>query len=70
MLGAPGGASVCAQPSLAPRWLCLRRWLVNLAVMQSKATTVRQYLAELPAHRRAAIKIVRAVILKNLDPVF
>lgn len=35
--------------------------------MQSKATTVRQYLAELPADRRAAIEAVRAVILKNLD---
>jgi hypothetical protein len=38
--------------------------------MQSKATTVQQYLAELPADRRTTIKKVRAVILKNLDPVF
>jgi hypothetical protein len=38
--------------------------------MQSKATTVKQYLAELPAERRPAIERVRAVILKNLDPVF
>ena len=38
--------------------------------MQSKATTVQQYLAELPADRRAAIESVRAVILKNLDPTF
>lgn len=38
--------------------------------MQSKAITVRQYLAELSAERRSAIKSVRAVILKNLDPVF
>ena len=38
--------------------------------MQSKATTVRQYLAELPVDRCAAIEVVRAVILKNLDPVF
>jgi len=38
--------------------------------MQSKATTVQQYLAELPADRRAAIQSVRAVILKNLDPIF
>lgn len=38
--------------------------------MQSKATTVPQYLAELPADRRAAIESVRAVIRKNLDPVF
>lgn len=35
--------------------------------MQSKAKTVAQYLAELPADRRAAIQAVRAVILKNLD---
>ena len=38
--------------------------------MQSKATTVHQYLAELPADRRRAIENVRAVILKNLDPIF
>ncbi|MCC6425821.1 MAG: DUF1801 domain-containing protein [Phycisphaerales bacterium] len=35
--------------------------------MQSKATTVEQYIAELPADRRAAIQAVREVILKNLD---
>ena len=35
--------------------------------MQSKATTVEQYLAELPEERRAAIAVVRHVILKNLD---
>lgn len=35
--------------------------------MQSKATTVAQYLAELPPDRRAAISAVREVILKNLD---
>jgi len=34
--------------------------------MQSKATTVEQYLTELPLDRRAAIAAVRAVILKNL----
>jgi hypothetical protein len=33
----------------------------------SKAQTVAEYLAELPAERRAAITAVRAVILKNLD---
>lgn len=38
--------------------------------MQSKATTVKQYLAELPADRRPAIESVRAVIFKNLDPVY
>lgn len=35
--------------------------------MQSKATTVKQYLAELPAERRTAIEAVRKVVLKNLD---
>lgn len=35
--------------------------------MQSKATTVNEYLAELPDDRRAAIAAVRKVILKNLD---
>src|SRR6188472_1422207 len=35
--------------------------------MQSKAKTVKQYLAELPPDRRAAIQAVREVILKNLD---
>lgn len=34
--------------------------------MQSQAKTVKQYLDELPADRRAAIETVRAVILKNL----
>jgi hypothetical protein len=35
--------------------------------MQSKAATVEEYLAELPADRRAEIQQVREVILKNLD---
>lgn len=35
--------------------------------MQSKATTIQQYLAELPAERREAIATLRQVILKNLD---
>ncbi len=34
--------------------------------MQSKATTVEAYLAELPDDRRAAISAVRQTILKNL----
>ncbi|MBI5763745.1 MAG: DUF1801 domain-containing protein [Planctomycetes bacterium] len=38
--------------------------------MQSKATTVKEYLAELPADRRAAVSAVRDVILKNLDKDF
>jgi Domain of unknown function (DU1801) len=35
--------------------------------MQSKATSVGQYLAELPPDRRRAIEAVRKVILANLD---
>lgn len=38
--------------------------------MQSKATTVAAYLAEVPADRRASMEAVRAVILKNLDPEY
>jgi Domain of unknown function (DU1801) len=38
--------------------------------MQSKATTVEQYLAELPDDRRAAIEAVRQMILKNIDKNF
>ena len=34
--------------------------------VQSKAKTVKQYLAELPADRREALAAVRTVILKNL----
>lgn len=35
--------------------------------MQSQATTVDEYLAELPVDRRLALSAVRDVILKNLD---
>ena len=35
--------------------------------MQSKATTVADYLAELPPDRRAALEAVRKVILDNVD---
>lgn len=38
--------------------------------MQSKATTVAQYLAELPADRRAALTALRALIQANIDPGF
>jgi hypothetical protein len=38
--------------------------------MQSKAATVREYLAELPADRREALEGVRKVILRNLDPLY
>ena len=38
--------------------------------MQSKATTVAKYLAELPADRRATLAAVRAVIQRNLDPLY
>jgi hypothetical protein len=35
--------------------------------MQSKSTTVEEYLAGLPPDRRKVLEAVRAVILKNLD---
>lgn len=35
--------------------------------MQSKATTVEEYISGLPEDRRTAIEAVRAVIRKNLD---
>ena len=35
--------------------------------MQSKATTVAEYLASLPADRREAITKVRDVMLRNMD---
>ena len=35
--------------------------------MPSKATTVKEYLAELPEDRRKALEAVRKVIRKNLD---
>lgn len=38
--------------------------------MQSKATTVAAYLAELPADRRAIVTAVRKVILDNLDDTY
>jgi len=34
--------------------------------MKSKATTVEEYLAQLPSDRRDAIEAVRKVVLKNL----
>jgi hypothetical protein len=39
-----------------------------LAMASSKAPTVKAYLDELPADRRAAIEAVRKVILANIDP--
>ena len=39
-------------------------------MVQSKATTVKDYLAELPDERRAALQAVREVILENLDHEF
>jgi hypothetical protein len=35
--------------------------------MQSKAKTVKEYLSSLPEDRRAALQVVRKVILENLD---
>ncbi|MBL8520960.1 MAG: DUF1801 domain-containing protein [Betaproteobacteria bacterium] len=37
--------------------------------MRSKATSVAQYLKELPADRRAALQALREVILKSKDPL-
>jgi hypothetical protein len=36
--------------------------------MQSKATTIKEYLDELPEERRSQIETVRKVILENLPP--
>jgi hypothetical protein len=38
--------------------------------MQSKASSVEAYLAELPEDRRTAIEAVRKAILDNLDPTY
>lgn len=38
--------------------------------MQSKATSVKEYLASLPEDRREALQVVRKVILDNLDEKF
>jgi hypothetical protein len=44
--------------------------LNEMVTMQSKATTVEKYLAELPAERREAISAIRKVILTNLPKGF
>jgi Domain of unknown function (DU1801) len=38
--------------------------------MQSSATTVASYLAELPPDRKAALQAILKVIRKNIDPAF
>jgi hypothetical protein len=38
--------------------------------MKARATTVKGYLASLPADRREALEAVRSVILENLDPAY
>jgi uncharacterized protein YdhG (YjbR/CyaY superfamily) len=43
---------------------------LNYFAMQSKATTVEQYIAELPAERKKAIETLRKVIKKNLPNGF
>jgi len=40
----------------------------SLSRMQSKAKTVKEYLASLPADRRETVDAVRAVMRANLDP--
>jgi uncharacterized protein YdhG (YjbR/CyaY superfamily) len=41
---------------------------INIEGMQSNATTVEAYLAELPEERRTALESVRQTILANLPP--
>lgn len=48
----------------------MRTELGYTLAMQSHATTVAEYLAELPQDRRLAISAVRAAILKHLDKDF
>jgi hypothetical protein len=43
------------------------RPVVGFSTMQSKATTVKAYLSELPEDRRKALEALRKVIRKNLD---
>jgi hypothetical protein len=42
----------------------------KISAMQSKATSVRQYLSSLPADRRKAIEAIRKVIRSNIDKPF
>jgi len=44
--------------------------MFSLRLMQSKATTVAKYLAELPPERRSALQAVLSVIRANIDPGF
>jgi ribosomal protein S21 len=59
------GLGVPTQASRRP----MRARLDSVA-MQSQASTVEQYLAELPADRRADLEAVRKVIRANLDSGF
>ncbi len=66
-----GGARVGKAISIVHVTLRLKATFAMVTIlMQSKATTVQQYIEELPVHRRSAIEGLRAVILKNLDPTF
>lgn len=70
MVGIPSADAIATfRPSRTGREVRFHRprSSVYAAPMQSKATTVAQYLKELPEDRRAAIEAVRGVILKNLD---
>lgn len=44
--------------------------VLSEVTMQSKASTVEEYFASLPADRREALLALRQVIRKNLDPVY
>jgi hypothetical protein len=54
-----------AHPPLV--WLVKEKRLRYALPVQSKATTVQQYLTSLPPDRCAALSAVRDVILRNLD---
>lgn len=61
------GRGACRSAGIAGDFSRFRASVTLRAIMQSKAATVAEYLAELPPDRRAAISAVRKVILKNLD---
>ena len=63
-----GSGQVAQQTRMALPLSCLEQFVGRryYPEMQSKATSVDQYLAGLPADRRDAIEAVRAVILENL----
>ena len=68
MTAAQSAAHHSSRAAATAVWLlAMSRYTVP---MQSKAKTVKEYLASLPADRRKAISAVRAVIRKNLDKTY